>query len=75
MKSGKKVVVLQTIVEEALNLLRASLPSTISLESHLQPETLPVLADATQIHQVVMNLGANAEYAMRESGGEISSET
>ncbi len=70
-ESGKKVVFLQTIVEEALNLLRASLPSTISLESHLQPETLPVLADATQIHQVVMNLGANAEYAMRESGGKL----
>jgi len=70
-ESGKKVVFLQLIVEEALNLLRASLPSTISLESDLQSETSPVLADATQIHQVVMNLGANAEYAMRESGGKL----
>ena len=70
-ESGKKVVFLQSIVEEALNLLRASLPSTISLESDLQSETSPVLADATQIHQVVMNLGANAEYAMRESGGKL----
>ncbi len=69
--SGKKVLFLQSIVEEALNLLRASLPSTISLEADLQSNTLPVLADATQIHQVVMNLGANAEYAMRESGGKL----
>ena len=70
-ESGKKVLFLQSIVEEALNLLRASLPSTISLEVDLQSNTSPVLADATQIHQVVMNLGANAEYAMRESGGKL----
>ncbi len=69
--SGKKVLFLQSVVEEALNLLRASLPSTIRLESHLQACTSPVLADATQIHQVVMNLGANAEYAMREVGGKL----
>ena len=70
-ESGKKVLFIQSIVEEALNLLRASLPSTITLEVYLQPNTLPVLADATQIHQVVMNLGANAEYAMRELGGKL----
>ena len=71
-KSGKKIIYLQPIVEEALNLLRASLPSTISLEADLNPTTSPVLADATQIHQVVMNLGANAEYAMRETGGKLT---
>ena len=70
-ESGKKVLFLQAIVEEALTLLRASLPSTISLESDLEVDTAPVLADATQIHQVVMNLGTNAEYAMRESGGTL----
>jgi PAS domain S-box-containing protein len=70
-ESGKKMLFLQSIVEEALNLLRASLPSTISLEVNLQTHTSPVLADATQIHQVVMNLGANAEYAMRELGGKL----
>ncbi|MEX0829754.1 MAG: PAS domain S-box protein [Nitrospirales bacterium] len=70
-ESGKKILFIQPIVEEALNLLRASLPSTISLEAALQSNTSPVLADATQIHQVIMNLGANAEYAMRESGGKL----
>lgn len=63
---------LQPIVQEALNLLRASLPSTISLHVELQPSSAPVLADATQIHQVVMNLGANAEYAMRPMGGRLT---
>ena len=70
-ESGKKVLFLQSIVEEALDLLRASLPSTISLEVDLDATTSPVLVDATQMHQVVMNLGANAEYAMRESGGTL----
>jgi CheY-like chemotaxis protein len=69
--SGKKVMYLQPIVEEALNLLRASLPSTVTLHAELQPNSSPVLADATQIHQVVMNLGANAEYAMRAKGGRL----
>jgi len=69
--SGKKVMYLQPIVEEALNLLRASLPSTVSLHAELQPNSAPALADATQIHQVVMNLGANAEYAMRAKGGRL----
>lgn len=70
-ESGKKAIYLQPIVEEALNLLRASLPSTITLEAELQTDSTPVLADATQIHQVVMNLGANAEYAMRKTGGRL----
>ncbi|MDH5698619.1 MAG: PAS domain S-box protein, partial [Nitrospirota bacterium] len=71
-ESGKKVMYLQPIVEEALNLLRASLPSTITLHAELEPDSAPVLADATQIHQVVMNLGANAEYAMRGTGGRLT---
>jgi PAS domain S-box-containing protein len=70
-ESGKKVIYLQPIVEEALNLLRISLPSTITLHAELQSDLAPVLADATQIHQVVMNLGANAEYAMRATGGSL----
>ncbi len=71
-ESGRKVMHLQPIVQEALNLLRASLPSTISLHAELQSSSAPVLADATQIHQVVMNLGANAEYAMRPMGGRLT---
>ena len=54
-----------------MNLLRISLPSTITLHAELQSDLAPVLADATQIHQVVRNLGANAEYAMRAMGGSL----
>jgi PAS domain S-box-containing protein len=63
---------LQLIVREALGLLRSSLPTTIEIRQDLSPETPPVLADASQIHQVVMNLCTNAAHAMRESGGRLT---
>ncbi len=68
---GKKPIQLQDIVEEALKLLRASLPSTIAVHQDLEATAGPVFADPTQIHQVVMNLGTNAEYAMREKSGPL----
>ena len=60
---------LALVIQEALKLLRASLPSTIEIRRQIAPDIGRVLADATQIHQVLINLCANAEYAMRESGG------
>jgi len=62
-------VQLHLLLQEALTLVRASLPSTIEIRQLLDPEAGPVLADATQLHQVVLNLCANAEYAMRQTGG------
>jgi signal transduction histidine kinase/ActR/RegA family two-component response regulator len=57
------------IVREALKLLGASLPSTIAIRESVDPDAGLVLADATQIHQVVLNLCTNAYHAMREKGG------
>lgn len=62
-------VQLHLIVKEALSLLRASLPTTIDIRQNIDRNAGTVLADPTQMHQVLMNLCANAEYAMRESGG------
>ena len=62
-------VQLPPLVEEALALLRASLPSSIEIRQHIDPEVGAVLADPTQLHQVIINLCANAEYAMRQTGG------
>ena len=62
---------LHLIVKEALDLLRATLPSTITIHQHLSTESGIVLADPTQIHQVLMNLCTNAEHAMRETGGTL----
>jgi PAS domain S-box-containing protein len=58
------------IVEEALNLMRASLPATISIRTRLVSQSF-IMADPTQIHQVVINLCTNAAHAMREHGGEL----
>ncbi len=54
------------IVKEALKLLRASLPSSIEIRQEL--ETGVALADATQIHQVIVNLCTNAAHAMGDKG-------
>jgi PAS domain S-box-containing protein len=66
---ARQPVELHLLIQEALLLLRASLPSTIEITQALDTAVGSVLADPTQIHQVLMNLCANAEYAMRGTGG------
>lgn len=60
------------IVSEAVRLLRASLPPTVSIQTRLGEGCSKVLCESTQIHQIIMNLGTNAAHAMRESGGTLS---
>ena len=67
----RKPVQLHVIIEEVLKLIRATLPSTIVVQQELSSGDEVALADPTQIHQVLMNLCANAEYAMRGMYGEI----
>jgi CheY-like chemotaxis protein/anti-sigma regulatory factor (Ser/Thr protein kinase) len=62
---------IQLVVKEALRLLRASLPTTISITRNINEECGPVLADPTSIHRIVMNLCTNAYHAMREKGGQL----
>ena len=59
----------EPLIKEALKFLRASLPGTVEIREKIERETGFILADPTQIHQVVMNLCSNAAYAMRERGG------
>lgn len=63
---------LHLLVKEILPLLRASLPATIDIRHELHADSGTVLADITQMHQVVMNLCTNAEYAMRGSSGILT---
>lgn len=60
------------IVQEVLTLLRHSIPSTIEIRRDIDPQSGSVLGDATQIHQIVMNLCANGYQAMLKSGGVLS---
>ncbi len=59
------------IIKETIKMLRPSLPSTIEITSEIAPHTNAVLADPSQIHQIVMNLCTNAFHAMEESGGTL----
>ncbi len=59
------------VVREGLKLLRSSTPASITLSERILTEKAFVRGDPTQIHQVVMNIGGNATYAMREAGGEL----
>jgi PAS domain S-box-containing protein len=67
----RAVIHLHHAVDEALKLLRASLPATIQIQTHLDTASPPVLADMTQVHQVLMNLCANAWQAMEPYGGRL----
>jgi PAS domain S-box-containing protein len=60
------------LVEDALRLLRSLLPAGVRLSTRLATSTLPVLADATQMQQVLMNLCTNAWQAMDSKPGEIT---
>ncbi len=64
----KKPLDIAPIVKEVLKLLRAPLPSTIKIQQFIGNSGI-VLADPTQIHQVLMNLCTNAAHAMRGTGG------
>ncbi len=59
------------ILMETLNLLRATLPSTIDIQCDVDGKDGVVLADATQLQQLLMNLCTNAAHAMRNRGGKL----
>jgi PAS domain S-box-containing protein len=58
----------QFVIEETLELLEASLPAGIRLESRIEAGNAAVIGDATYLHQVAMNLCTNAIQAMRHGG-------
>jgi len=68
----RKPLALGQIVEEGLKLLRPTLPSTIEIISTSVVDNDTVLADAVQMHQILMNLCTNAAHAMREKGGVLN---
>ena len=66
-----KPIRITPIVKEVLSLQRASLPKSIEMERTIKTTRDVVTADPTQIHQVMMNLCANASHAMRDTGGTL----
>ncbi|MFW6253629.1 MAG: PAS domain-containing hybrid sensor histidine kinase/response regulator [Chitinivibrionales bacterium] len=64
----KKPHYLRPIIQEVIQLLRASIPTTIEITSELSDEARPVMADPTHIHEIVLNLCTNAAHAMKGKG-------
>ncbi len=59
---------IDVIAKEVLRFIRASIPSTIEIESDIQSDSL-IMGNPTQIHQIFMNLCTNSAHAMKENGG------
>jgi PAS domain S-box-containing protein len=71
-ESRQLPVELRAIIDESLQLLRVSIPATINIRKELCRQSLVVLADATQIQQVLINLCTNAAHAMEAGGGALT---
>ncbi len=67
----RQAVQLHPVVLEALQLLRASLPATIEILPMIDDQAPQVLADSSQVHQIIMNLCTNAAHAMRDQPGRL----
>ena len=68
----RHAMALTPVVREVAALLRAVMPASVSLQEQIADELPLVLADGTQLHQVVMNLATNSVHAMRERGGTLT---
>ena len=67
----RKPIPLGPVLEEAARLLRATLPARLVLNLDCDADVPPVLADASQIEQVIINLATNALHAMPHGPGRI----
>jgi PAS domain S-box-containing protein len=71
----RKPIKIIPIIKESIQLLRATIPTTIEIRQNIKEAEDTVLADQTQIQQVLINLITNASHALAETGGIIEIET
>ena len=67
----RKPIQISLVIREVLELLQATLPATIKIRQNIGTETHYILADPSQIHQLLLNLCTNAAHAMEASGGTL----
>lgn len=67
----RRVLTLGNVIQESSSLLRATIPATVELITAMDTSAPPVVADPTQMHQVIVNLCTNAWHALGEQQGRI----
>ncbi len=70
----KKPLDIKILLKEAVKFLRASIPTTIEIHQNVKEEYCNIIADPTQMHQVIMNLCTNATHAMKNAVGTLKIE-
>ncbi|MCX5846380.1 MAG: ATP-binding protein [Deltaproteobacteria bacterium] len=71
-EQGEKPTALSPIIREVVKFMRASLPTTIEIKQKIEETSdVIIMADPTQLHQVLVNLCTNAGHAMKETGGVL----
>jgi len=68
---ARSVILLQPVVVESMKLMRATIPSTVEIKAMISADAPTVLANANQVHQVLMNLGINAWHAIKDGIGRM----
>ena len=71
MPTQRKPVKIGTTVKESLKLLRATIPAFIEIRQNIVCESETILADQTEIHQILINLCTNSAHAMSETSGVL----
>ena len=61
-----------SVIKNALKFLRSTIPTTINIHRDIQTTEEMILADPTQINQIIMNLCINASHAMEQTGGDLT---
>ena len=71
-KENREHIMLGDVINEAVLLLRNTIPKSVTIITDINHTVGRVLADTTQMHQVIMNLGTNAFHALPQETGTIN---
>lgn len=69
--ADRRIIRIDGIIKETLKMLRSLLPTTIRLHYNIPSDIPMILANPTQIQQIVMNLCNNSAHAMKDGGGDL----